>query len=153
MELLQLAIGLIRQIDNEGHRTWLAVWDERRNCFDFVSSERIGKETFREAVTREIAWVLDVDRSSFLVSNMAQLNLQFDATWPETNESQPIAVSFYNIDLYRRKVREDLQTREGLVWLTAKEIYAGRTVSGLSISSKLCYLINHSKVIQHWESG
>lgn len=153
MEQLQIAIGLIRRINDEGHRSWLGVWDERGKYFDFVSAERIGKETFRETITREIAWVLDVDRSSFLVSNMAQLNLEFEAIWPDTQEMQPLAVSFYNIDLYRRRVREELENREGLIWLTAKEIYAGQTLGGSPINAKLCYLINHSKVIQHWESG
>ena len=153
MEQLQIAIGLIRRINQDGHRHWMAVWDKRNLCYDFVFSERIGKETFREAITREVAWSLNVERSSFLVSNMAQLNLEFEATWPETHERQPLAVAFYNVDLYRRQVREELKNREGLIWITAKEIYAGRTIRGLAISSKLCYLINYSQVIQQWDSG
>lgn len=148
METLQIAIALVRRYDQHQNLQWLSLWDSRQKHFDFIWGTRLEKESFRETVTREVAWQLDINRNEFLVSNMAQLNFEMIDQLPGDSTERPIAVSFYPVDLYRRKTREKLEQREGMAWLTSSDLYRAQTSNGSSICPRLLYLIEKSQVIQ-----
>jgi hypothetical protein len=56
---------------------WFGRWCPRAEAFDFVAGEPEGDESYRDCVRRVIVRDLGLDRRDVLVSNMAQLNLEF----------------------------------------------------------------------------
>ena len=59
---LHLSIALVRNPRDDMVR-WLATWNESKKVFDFIIGQRLQNESFRETVTRETAWALNLDRS------------------------------------------------------------------------------------------
>jgi len=118
-----------------------------------VAGDRLQGESFREAILREVAWQLNVDRNDFLTSKMAQLNLEFIETLPHASIETHYHVAFYNVEVYRPAVIEIIQNRTELAWVTSEEICDGKTKLGVPFDPTLSYLINRSAVIQHWESA
>lgn len=151
MQSLQLSVALIRKIDDQVR--WLGKVSQSRQQIDFVTAQRLESESWRETITREVAWELGLDRKrDFIVSNMAQLNVEFEARIPGHDEPTQIACAFYNVELYRRKVLEEVEAKEDFVWLTSREICDGRSESGLVLNPMIVLLNEHANVIQRWES-
>ncbi len=151
--LYRKAIGLLRNFDSGQMLRWLAVYRKDSRCLSFVSGDRLEGESFREAIMREVAWELDVDRKGFLTSKMAQLNLEFRETLPHSSTETHYHVAFYNVEVYRPAVIEMIQSRNDLIWVTSEEICNGATKLGVPFDATLTYLIKRSAVIQHWESA
>lgn len=153
MQKLELSVALIRRNDPDGTR-WLARLSADESSLEFVVATRLENETFRESVTREVAWVLELDRQrDFLVSNMAQMNLEFYDALPGQFEDTHTLVSFYNVEVYRNAVLEQLSQDTQNFWVTSDEICSGVTRQGTEFDPLVTYLINRSSVIQHWESS
>jgi len=151
MQSVEIAVGLIRSAHQPN--MWLGKFNRERVHFEFVTATRLEKESLRETVTREIAWELGMDRSKdFVVSNMAQLNCDFQNPLPGEEADSQIICSFYNIDLYRKNSLVHLQSRQDLQWLTSMELCSGKTETGIDICPLLLMLNEHAKVIQRWES-
>ena len=151
MQKKELGVALIRKIEQQV--LWLGKFNESQRQIDFVTSQRLGKETFREAVTREVAWELEIDRRlDFVVSSMAQLNLNFAATLPSQTELTQIAVAFYNVELYRKAVLRKINADNRFLWLTSAEICNGQSNQGVKIDPLIVLLNEEANVIQHWES-
>ena len=151
MDTLEIGVALIRQVDQR--IVWLGKHNRVTQQVDFVIADRLEKESWREAVTREVAWELGLDRKrDIMVSNMAQLNVEFKSTLPGQSEPTSIVCAFYNVELYGKSARESVRQNEDFLWLNSNEICAGVTESGLPISPFLILLNQQSKVIQHWES-
>ena len=151
MNKLEIGVALIRRIKQQIH--WLGKHDRGKNQIDFVIAQRLEKESWREAVMREVAWELDIDRKrEIIVSNMAQLNVEFEAVLPGESELSKISCAFYNVELYRRGTADKVAENEDFVWLTSNEICDGVTKSGIPISPLVMLLNAEAKVIQHWES-
>ena len=147
-------IALIRNFNTGNILRWLGVYDRSTQRINFMSGERLEGESFREAVRREVAWSLDVDRKrDFLTSKMAQLNLEFVDALVEDADATHYHVAFYNVEVYRDKVLDKIAGRDDLIWVTSEEICAGRTKLGIQFDPVLTALIKRSEVIQHWESA
>ena len=129
---------------------WLCVWDNNRSCFDFVTAERCGNESFRDCIHREVLESFGLTKRDVLVSNMAQLNLEFVDTPPESKTNLHIAVSFYLIHLYSRAARHAVKEMVEGRWLTGNELLHGETIDGWSVSPTLSYLLRRADVIQTW---
>ena len=148
-----ISIALIRRLSDEGWR-WLARWDNRQSCFDFVTALRLEGESAREAISREVAWTLDLNRGrDILVCNMAQCNLEFIDYLPGDNFETKTKVAFYNVELYGSEAVERVNSVAENAWLTSQEICDGRTSEQLPLNPLLAYLVAKSGVIQHWESS
>jgi len=148
MNKLEIGVALIRRIEQQIQ--WLGIHNVAKQQIDFVIAHRLEKESWRDSVTREVAWHLDVDRNrDIVVSNMAQLNVEFEATLPGEVDPTHIACAFYNVQLYRKEVREKVEQTESYLWLSVEEILAGETKSGIAISPLLMLLNGHAKVIRH----
>jgi hypothetical protein len=145
------SIALIRKPAD--HRTlWLARWQDRGRWYDFVMAEPLGDESFRECIDREVGWVLDLERErDYLVSNMAQINLNFSDALPGDAHETHIVVAFYVVDLYRKSAWQRVDADRANCWLTAEQIYAGLAQDERPINPNLRFLVRHSEVIQPWQ--
>lgn len=153
MEKISLAVSLIRNNSNQTIR-WLARMNESTKRLEFVIAKRLDDESFRESAIREVAWELRLDRKrDFLVSNMAQVNLEFIDRIPGYFSKGHVNVSFYNVEIYRRDVLETIDADPLNLWVTSEEICNGVTRCGRQFSQIVPYLINRSSVIQYWESS
>jgi len=153
MENTSLAVALIRKSYNQ-QLCWLARLDKSQQQLEFVIGERLEGESFRETTIREVAWLMQLDRKrDFLVSNMAQMNLEFVDQLPGQFQKSHVQVSFYNVEIYRKEIVQVLEKDPNNFWVTSDEICDGRTRCGRKFNPIVPYLINRSNVIQHWESS
>jgi len=153
MDKVSLAVTLIRNTSAQTLR-WLARLNEFTMQLEFVIGERLEKESFRETAIREVAWELELDRTrDFLVANMAQHNLEFVDQLPGWFSKNHLAVSFYNVEIYRKEVLEAIDQDSRNLWVTSGEICNGVTHCGRRFDPIVPYLIKRSDVIQHWESS
>jgi hypothetical protein len=152
MKKIELGIALIRSTAT-GTPRWLVKQIGNTSKPNLIIGNRLENESFRETVTREVGWELDLDRKrDFLVSNMAQINLEFIDRLPGNAEKSHIIASFYNVEMYRSKVLEQLSENKSVRWIDSVAICDGVTREGQILDPIVPYLINRSSVIQHWES-
>lgn len=144
------SIALVKRIEGE-HNKMLLRWQASQNRWEFVVADRLNKESFRESITREVAWQLDLDRKSdFLVSSMAQLSMEYVETLPN-DTTQHVAVAFYPVHIYRRTVLQFLSDDPSNRWLSAAEICQGETADGQHIHPRIVAWINKWSVVQPWQ--
>jgi hypothetical protein len=150
---VRLSVALIRKAYNEKLR-WLARMDPVTNQLSLIIGERLENESFRETTIREVAWSLWLDRKrDFLVSNMAQMNLEFVDRVPGHFQKSRVAVSFFNVEVYRKEVVSKIERQGGNFWVTSDEICNGISQCGRRFDPIVPYLINRSSVIQYGESS
>ena len=139
------SIALLRhpeQLENQ----WLTHWDTRRKHFDFVTAERLGDESFRESLDREIAWVLDIRRSKdYIISSQARLHL--DIPIESEVDDTFFVVEFYVADLYGKSGRASVELNKQLRWLSSDEVLSGQTSEGVPVNPSLVELLNKADVI------
>ena len=147
-------IALVRNFSTGNMLRWLGVYNRTTQTINFIAGQRLEAESFREAVKREVAWNLDLERNlDFLASRMAQLNLEFVDALLDGEPARHYQVAFYNVEVYREKVLDKIAARDDLIWVTSEEICAGKTKLGISFDPLLMALLKKSGVIQHWESA
>ena len=148
-----LAVALIRKSCNQNLR-WLARFNHAKKQLGFVIGQRLEGESFRETTIREVAWELSLDRKrDFLVSNMAQMNLEFIDQMPGYFDKERVRVSFYNVEIYRKEIMKQLDAGSENYWVTSEEICSGVTKCGRKLDPLFTYLVKRSSVIQSWESS
>jgi hypothetical protein len=151
MEKVLRSVGLIQKFEKE-HAKFLLKWQPERTQLNFVIGERLEKESFRESITREVSWQLGLDRKSdFLVSNMAQLSMEYSGTLPGTPEKRSIAVAFYLVHLYGKTARNKVGQLTTTQWITAAEICDGWTDLGVPIDPIAVHWINRWQILQSWQ--
>ena len=149
----RIAIGLVRRLSDDGWR-WLAEWNGNESFFEFVQSECLERESPREAISREVSWRMELDRSrDLLVCNMAQADLEVDSTRQGDPLALPQRVSFYNVELYGKRVVGKINLLPGVAWLSSQEICKGVTLDNRPINPDQHWLVSKFQVIQHWESS
>ena len=152
MKKTELAIALIRSTAS-GTLRWLIKQSDNTSKPNLIIGHRLEEESFRETVTREVGWELDLDRKrDFLVANMAQINLEFIDRLPGDTEKSHVVASFYNVEMYRAKSLEQLSKDKSVRWVDSVAMCDGVTREGQILNPIVPYLINRSSVIQHWES-
>ena len=152
MEKLEIGVALIRKVDEKIH--WLGKLNDTKTQVAFVIARRLEKESWRETIMREVSWQLEIDRKrDIVVSNMAQLNVEFEAVLPGASSAPAqISCAFYNVQLYRKAAVEKIKENDTFIWLTSGEICNGVTESGIPLDPLVIMLNEQAKVIQHWES-
>ena len=151
MDELEIGVALIRKIDQRIQ--WLGKNNPSQQQIDFVIANRLEKESWRETIMREVAWELDLDgKRDMVVSNMAQLNLEFESVLPGQIDPSQITCAFYNVELYGKPAKAKVEQNKNFIWLTSNEICDGVTRTGVPISPLWMMLNDRAKVIQHWES-
>jgi hypothetical protein len=150
MESLELALALIRDRQADGSR-WLMQAIGCQPVLNLICGGRLEDESFRETVTREVAWQMDLSRDrDFLVSNMAQINLEFVGSLPGRAEEIRMQVAFYSVDLYRQTARDRVQQRDDLIWVPSEILCQETHFEGRLINPFHQSLINRGKVIEAW---
>ena len=120
-------------------------------AWQFVVADRLEGESFRESVSREVAWELRLkSRSGFLVSSMAQLTVEYAETLCDASE-RLVSVTFVNVHIYREEVLQELNEDPLNRWFSAAEICHGQTPSGAVIDPQVVDWINRWEVIQPWQ--
>ena len=151
MDKVELGVALIRKTERQVK--WLGRFNIARQQIEFITGQRLANESLRETVSREVAWELDIDRrKDFVVSSMAQLNINFETQLPGQVETTQLAAAFYNVEFYRTAALEKTNGNDDTVWLTSAEICNGVTEAGLVLDPLFVSLNKEAKVIQHWES-
>ena len=150
MDKLFQSVALVQQFEDDKNKLLLK-WQASQNCWMFIVADRLNKESFRESVTREVAWQLNLKRESdFLVSNMAQLSMEYVETMSD-GSSRHIAVAFFNVHIYRRNLLESLNQDPTCRWMTAAEVCRGVTTDGQTIHPRIVSWINKWSVVQPWQ--
>ena len=150
MEKRFRSVALIQQT-GESPTRFVLLWNDEEEKFQFIVGERIDKESFRESVTREVAWQLGLDRKKdFLVSNMAQLSMEYVETSPFDDSQTHVAVAFYNVHIYKQRVLQTLNEQSDKRWTLSKEICKGKTADGEMIDPQVVEWINRRRIIEPW---
>ncbi len=150
MEKLFRSVALIQSFDEEKTQFLLNL-NAERNQLDFVVGERLEKESFREAITREVSWQLELERNQdFLVSNMAQLSMEYTGVIPGAVSERRIAVAFYLVHLYGKTARSQVNDSNTTQWVSPAEICRGRTDLGTVIDPVSVHWINRWEILQAW---
>jgi hypothetical protein len=145
------ASGMIPKLESDS-TLWLGRWSERQAALDFVRGRRLGEESFRECVDREVGWELGLRRDrDYLVANMAQLNLEFPAVLPGDSEPSHVAVAFYVVNLYGKAAWRQVESDPANRWLSGRELHQGRGRDGRPVSPLLSFLLKRADVIHEWD--
>ena len=134
----------------EDRTEWFSVWNSEEGHFDFVTGVPSQHESFRACATRVVSESLGLHTRDFLVSNMAQLNLQYVAVLPGSPAESQVIVSFYHVNLYRKGSRLVSHNHPTGKWLTAPELLDGRTRDDHDVCPTTTALLTRSQVIQRW---
>lgn len=149
-QTIELGLALIRDRGEQGSR-WLLQHKGCQNMLSLLCGSRLEGESFRETVTREVAWQLDLERQrEFLVANMAQIDLEFEGVVPGQESLTRLHVAFYTVDLYRRVARERILARQELIWVPSAALCEASEFEGKLINPFHQSLIQRSKVIESW---
>lgn len=149
---LDLAIALIRRTD-DGRTRWLVRDVPEENRLKFIIARRLEDESPRETIAREVAWQWGMDREKdFLVSSVAQLNVEFEGVMPGETDPASIHVAFFNVSVYRASVLEYLDQHPQARWIDSQAIHQGRDDSGAEVDPVVTLLNQKYRVIEQWES-
>lgn len=139
------SIALIRRIQNE-QAEWLAVWHDQRQQFEFIRSEILEGDSFRECLDREIAWELQLDRGrDYVISSVARLHAEIPVD--EAGDDECHVVEFFVTELYGSHSREAVNATPRAVWLTTAEVLAGQSMDGRPVDPLLVDWLKHADVI------
>ena len=152
MDKQSLAVALVRRVESDGIR-WLLMDQPQTGYLKFVVVERIENESLKEAVGREVAWQWDLDRNrDFIVSNMAQLNVDLIEDVPGQSDPVQLLVSFCSVEVYRSQTIAKLEQDPRARWLNSQSIWNGKTDDGQIIDPFFVMLNQRFRVIQAWDS-
>lgn len=140
------SVGMIRHPE-QGERLWLVIWDAEQGHFDFVIAEKLENDSFREALQREVAWILPLDRKrDFIISQMARLHLESVLSIGGKDPTYFI-VELFVVELYGKQALENVERDDQTRWLAASEILGGKTSDGHPVSPRLVTLLQKADVL------
>lgn len=150
MDQLALTIGLVQKMEM-GQLLLLLQWNQRLRQWKFVAGQRIERESFREAISREVAWQLDLDRSrDFVVASVPQLSVETLEAVPGEDRDVLMFVEFYCIHLYGKSAVEKVEQDPNLKWFSCSEVCQGFTDDGITIDPAIVAWLNKWQVVQPW---
>lgn len=138
------AFALIPRSDRR--ESWFCIPDEESKYITFLAGTPKEDESFRECIKRSVCQSLRIEARDILVSNMAQLNLEYVDLLPGEQNARHIAVAFHMVHLYRKPARNAICRSNG-IWLTRRELLCGETFDGRSIDPILIYFLKKSEVL------
>ena len=137
------SIALVRHPDDI-ERRWLAIWNDKRQHFEFLTSHRLEHETFRDSVDRAIGWNLQLRRGKdYIVSSVPRLHLDL----AERSAADPQSVEFFVVDIYGGSGRVTVDNNPQTSWLSNEELLRGTTASGQAIDPWLVALLRQADVL------
>ncbi len=151
-ENCELAVALIRRMQEDGTSNWLLKRHPSTQNWGFIQTQRLERESPRQAVARETSWQLGLDGSiDFLVANMALLHLPSSDPPAAGYENWQITeASFFVVDLYGRRSQRHCDALPDVYWASSAEICSGKLLNGGVLHHPDHQLIQRSEVIQPW---
>lgn len=148
MKSVIVSIALIQKRD-AGRTRWLLL--EKNDELQFIVSDCLESESFREAAIREVAWQLNLDRRrDILVANMSQLSIDFKEP-TSFGCNRYVALAFYNVHVHKQRVVDLLSAKKSVVWVSAAELCAGICDKGRRIHPEIVGWINKYEVVRPWQ--
>lgn len=133
------SVGLIRHAE-PNYSSWLARWNVQSECFEFIVAARLERESYRACLSREIAWLLNLERDrDYLISSVARLHY----------EKNDMKVEFFVVDPYGKSFAKKIKSDPDNRWLRRHELEKRHTDDGLAISVGLCELLFAADVLPH----
>ena len=133
------SVSMIRHTRPD-YSSWLACWNDSSECFEFVVAPRLEQESYRDCLSREIAWTLKLERDrDYLISSVARLHY----------EAHELTVEFFVVEPYGQSFRKRIDANPNARWLRRHELENRRTDDGLSVSVGLCELLFAADVLPY----
>lgn len=147
MESFVGSLGLVRdQASSPVH--WLL---RNRGKLEFIQSERLEGDSYRDCIKREVAWSLNLHRDKdCLVSSHSRLHLSQAIFVPDENQEVWFEVEFFVVDLFTEVARQAVANNPNVIWLTGQEVRAGDSKTGLPICERHRLLMSAADVIPAW---
>ncbi|HMO14080.1 MAG TPA: hypothetical protein PKD64_00545 [Pirellulaceae bacterium] len=150
MESSSLAIGLIQRIEAE-RLLLLLQWHEVDKLWRFIVAEQLQAESPREALRREIAWQLNLDRNrDFLVANMAQLVTEASEQPDGEGPIQILKLAFFPVHLYSRRAIQQISHNPSVRWFSSLEVLSGKPILGGQVDPRVSAWLQRWKIVQPW---
>lgn len=127
---------------------WLTFWDDDRQHYRLIQSNRGEGESYRSCLHDEIESVTGLSRQrDYIISGLSVAHHQTPIVWPDTLESQWVIVQFFPVQLYGENARRAVDRLAGARWMTLREIFAGRTSDGEPFDPHQHHLIERADII------
>lgn len=133
------AIALIRQFVDEQ-----CLWLFRREPnapLRMIQAARLEKESYREVIEREVAWVLQLERGKdYIVSRVPRAHYQ--GVIEEGDHAAYYVIELYIVDLFGKRARAHLNQDPDNQWLSTAELLTAdaETISIDPIQRRLLHL-------------
>ncbi len=145
------AVALVRH-PMEAATRWLTRWDSGSQQLQMIMADRLVNETAREAIDRELAWELRLDRRrDYLVSSVARLNFAQTVVLPGSTTPRDIRAEFFIVNPYGQRAVELFVNDANNFWLTREELFHGVSEDGRCVSVFTTELLRAADVIGHSE--
>lgn len=139
------SIGLIRDQREDGTR-WLVHKPENREHYSLIQAERLGDESWRDCLDREITWLLElVSGRDYIISSVARL--RFDTELAERGGSVRYVVEFYVVDLYGSRGKQALDNDAACRWVRTAELTQGTLEDGKTVNPIHAVLLSRSGIL------
>lgn len=147
---MELAMALVKKI--EGSKTrWLTVWNSKNQFWEIISTRKLEKESGIVALTREVAWTLNLNgKKDFVISKMALLHAFMSAGESWNPFGRCVNLDFYTLEVYRKTVLAELERNQQISWLSSESICAGKTANHQIVDPLFCRWNQKWKLIQPW---
>jgi hypothetical protein len=131
------AFAIICQQQRGTDMCWLAQWNRRWQCFNFVGGHKKLLESYRQCLIRELAEELPVmeDRDC-RVGEQALDRLQYTAFSRSARKQTKYRVELFEVQLSDGALGR-VQANPSNRWLTRDEIIMGRTSNGMEVSDAM----------------
>ena len=150
--LEQTAIALVRGWFGKSQR-WL-VHQRPETEWTLIETDRLEQESFREAISREIAWQLNLRRDKdYIVSSVPRLHLEMPAESRKTCGGVELptvdVIEFYLVELFGRAARDTLDRNPDIDWWEADQLLS---TSQPTLCSKHRELLRFADILKEDQS-
>lgn len=135
------ALALIRRwVDDRSQ--WLVHRADRSQPFRLIEAQRLESESFREAIMREVAWQLDLDRHKDMIASSVprlhlELMLETQHGCADSSDCWVDIVEFYLIQTYGKQGREKLEGNPHIEWWAAEQLMTENSLQDFDARQRL----------------
>lgn len=143
------SIAMVRRMEHDDE-LWLVRYHTCGGYLQLISAACLENESFREAIDRELAWSLKLQRGKdYLLSSVPRLHLEVMLKSSSGENVQAFYVEFYVADIYRDAVLRQIEQTEGLCWLSTQELRNGVTSDGILVDPMQSKLIAKGELLPY----
>ena len=148
------AIALMRRPGSAGDDQWLSLWNEGRNCYQFVEAHKLEEESFRDSLQREVGWATGLQSGrDYIVSSTPRAHLQFMGDEGCSGGAAGYVIEFFLVELMGKQHAAILEANESARWIGASDLGAGQLPDGRPICPQLLAFLKQGDVVSPWRTG